>query len=127
MQVGNVVQFLEKLTNMIFHLFCKKKSCHGKMAVTFAYELGLKSFLYEKSSTRKVTSEFNWGNFVEDFQNPQKPNRKKDTGLLRSRGGKMEKKFKLSNGAPFARCATSNRKKNWFRIFFWKKCSKYDT
>ncbi len=29
------------------------------MGITFAYELGLKSFLYEKSSTRKVTSEFN--------------------------------------------------------------------
>ena len=27
------------------------------MGITFAYELGLKSFLYEKSSTRKVTSE----------------------------------------------------------------------
>ena len=27
------------------------------MGITFAYELGLKSFIYEKSSTRKVTSE----------------------------------------------------------------------
>ena len=61
------------------------------MGITFAYELGLKSFLYEKSSTRKVTSEFNQGNPVEDFQNPQKPNRTKDTGLLRSRGGKWKK------------------------------------
>ena len=61
------------------------------MGITFAYELGLKSFLYEKSSTRKVTSEFNRGNPVEHFQNPQKPNRTKDTGLLRSRGGNMEK------------------------------------
>ena len=54
------------------------------MGITSAYELGLKSFLYEKSSTRKVTSEFNWGNPVKHFQNPQKPNRKKDMGLLRS-------------------------------------------
>ena len=61
------------------------------MGIAFAYKLGLKSFLYEKSSTRKVTSEFNWGNPVEDFQNPQKPKRTKDTGLLRSRGGEMEK------------------------------------
>ena len=61
------------------------------MGITFAYEFGLKSFLYEKSSTRKVTSEFTWGNPVEDFQNPQKPNRMKDTGLLRSRGGEMKK------------------------------------
>ena len=33
----------------------------------------------------------NGGNKVQDFQNPQKPNRTKDTGLLRSRGGEMEK------------------------------------
>ena len=52
------------------------------MGITFAYELGLKSFLYEKSSTRKVTSK---------FQNPQKPNRKKVTGLLRSGGKKIQK------------------------------------
>ena len=57
------------------------------MGITFAYELGLKSFLYEKSSTRKVT------------------------GLSRSRGKKV-KKIKLTSGAPFARCATSNSKKN---------------
>ena len=61
------------------------------MAITFAYELGLKSFLYEKSSTRKVTSEFNRGNPVKHFQNPQKPNRKNVTGLLRSRVEKIEK------------------------------------
>ena len=28
------------------------------------------------------------------------------------------KKFKLTSGAPFARCATSNRKKFSFKIFF---------
>ena len=61
------------------------------MGITFAYELGLKSFLYEKSSTRKVTSKFNWGNPVKHFQNPQKPNRKKVTGLLRSRVEKIKK------------------------------------
>ena len=61
------------------------------MGITFAYELGLKSFLYEKSSTRKVTSEFNRGNPVKHFQNPQKPNRKKVTGLSRSRGKKIQK------------------------------------
>ena len=61
------------------------------MGITFAYELGWKSFLYEKSSTRKVTSEFNAGNPVKHFQNPQKPNRKKVTGLLRSRVEKIEK------------------------------------
>ena len=56
------------------------------MGITFAYELRLKSFIYEKSSTRKVT------------------------GLLRCRG-KNGKKFKLTSGAPFARYATTNRKK----------------
>ena len=53
----------------------------------------MKKFLYEKSSTRKVTSEFNWGNPVKHFQNPQKPNRKKDTGLLRSGEAKKFKKI----------------------------------
>ena len=57
------------------------------MDITFAYELGLKSFLYEKSSTRKVTSEP-----VEDLKNPQKPNRKKVMGLSRSREAKKFKK-----------------------------------
>ena len=65
------------------------------MGITFAYELGWKSFLYEKSSTRKVTSEFNWGNPVKHFQNPQKPNRKKDTGLLRSGEAKKFKKIQI--------------------------------
>ena len=55
----------------------------------------MKSFLYEKSSTQKVTSEFNRGNPVKHLQNPQKPNRKKDMGLLRSRRGKMGKKSNL--------------------------------
>ena len=60
------------------------------MGITFAYELGLKSFLYEKSSTLKVTSDFNRGNPVKHIQNPQKPN-KKVMGLLRSRVEKIEK------------------------------------
>jgi hypothetical protein len=38
--------------------FTKKTLCLGKTAITFAYEVELKSFLYEKVSTRKVTSEF---------------------------------------------------------------------
>jgi hypothetical protein len=37
----------------------QKKLCHSKTAITFAYDLGLKSFLYEKVLERKVTSEFN--------------------------------------------------------------------
>ena len=62
------------------------------MGITFAYELELKSFIYEKSSTRKVTSEFNWGIPVKYFQNPQKKKKKKVTGLSRSRGKKIQKK-----------------------------------
>jgi hypothetical protein len=44
---------------MNFDIFYKKTLCLGKTAITFAYEVGLKSFLYEKVSTRKVTSNFN--------------------------------------------------------------------
>jgi hypothetical protein len=43
---------------MNFDVFYKKTLCLGKTAITFAYEDGLKSFLYEKVSTRKVTSKF---------------------------------------------------------------------
>ena len=74
-----------------FRLYLQNLSSICKIGITFAYELGLKSFLYEKSSIRKVASEFNWGNPVKHFQNPQKPNRKKITGLLRSRGGNGKK------------------------------------
>ena len=100
-----------KIYKYEFRLYLQNLSEICKMGITFAYELGWKSFLYEKSSTQKVTSEFNRGNPVKHFQNPQKPNRKKDTGLLRSREAKKSKKFKLTSDAPYARCATSNRKK----------------
>ena len=65
------------------------------MGITFAYELGWKSFLYEKSSIRKVTSKFNWGNPVKHFKNPQKPNRKKVMELSRSTGKKIQKNSNL--------------------------------
>jgi hypothetical protein len=39
---------------MNFDVFFKKTLCLAKMATTFAYEVGLKSFLYEKVSERKV-------------------------------------------------------------------------
>ena len=58
MQLCYVVQQLGKITNMNFDIICKKTGCLGKMAITFAYDVGSKSFLYEKASTRKVTSEF---------------------------------------------------------------------
>ena len=77
-----------KIYKYEFRLYLQNLSGICKMGITFAYELGLKSFLYEKSSTRKVTYELNRGNPVQHLQNPQKPNRTKDAGLLRSRGGK---------------------------------------
>ena len=83
--------FVGKIYKYEFRLYLQNLSGICKMGITFAYELGLKSFIYEKSSTRKVTSKFNRGNPVKHFQNPQKPNRKKVTGLLRSRGKKWKK------------------------------------
>ena len=85
-----------KIYKYEFRLYLQNLCGICKMGITFAYELGLKSFIYEKSSTRKVTYELNRGNPVQHLQNPQKPNRTKDTGLLRSRGGN-EKKIKPSN------------------------------
>ena len=82
-----------KIYKYEFRLYLQNLSGICKMGITFAYELGLKSFLYEKSSTRKVTSEFNGGNPVKHFQNPPKPNRKKVTGLLRSGEAKKFKKI----------------------------------
>jgi hypothetical protein len=42
-----------------FRYILQKKLCHSKTTITFAYNVGLKSFLYEKVSERKVTYEFN--------------------------------------------------------------------
>ena len=80
-----------KIYKYEFQLYLQNLCGICKMGITFAYELGLKSFLYVKSSTRKVTSEFNRGNPVKHFQNPQKPNRKKVKGILRSGGKKIQK------------------------------------
>jgi hypothetical protein len=44
---------------MNFDVFFKKTLCLGKTAITFAHEVGLKSFLYEKISIQKFTSKFN--------------------------------------------------------------------
>ena len=48
-----------KIYKYEFRLYLQNLSGICKMGITFAYELGLKSFLYEKASTRKVTSDFN--------------------------------------------------------------------
>ena len=96
------------------------------MGITFAYELRLKSFLYEKSSTQKVTPKFNRGNLVKHFQNPQKPNRKKVTGLLRSRGEKMKKNSNLLVAHHLLGAPTVIEKK-LVSNFFWNFLSKNDT
>ena len=81
------------------------------MGITFAYELGLKSFVYEKSSTQKVTSEFNIFKILKNLI-------EKSYGAFKIWRQKKLKIFKLTSGAPFARCATSNRKKIVSK-FFW--------
>ena len=43
-----------KIYKYEFRLYLRNLSRICKMGITFAYELGWKSFLYEKSSTRKV-------------------------------------------------------------------------
>ena len=80
-----------KFTIMNLDFICKISVEICKMGITFAYELGFKSFLYEKSSTRKVTSKFNWGNPVKHFQHPQKPNRKKLRGFQDLEAKKLKK------------------------------------
>ena len=47
----------------------------------------------------------------------------KSYGAFKIQSGKKSKNFKLTSGAPFARCTTSNRKKYSFN-FFWKNVVK---
>jgi hypothetical protein len=59
------------------------------------------------------------GEPVEDFQNPQKPNRTKDTGLLRSRGGgEMEKYSNLLVAHHLLDAPLVTEKKIGFEFFF---------
>jgi hypothetical protein len=48
-----------RINNKLEFWYFKKKLCTGKTAITFAYEVGIKIFLYKKVSTRKVTPDFN--------------------------------------------------------------------
>ena len=70
-----------KIYKYEFRLYLQNLSGICKMGITFAYEVGLKSFIYEKSSPRKVTPEIHGGNLVKHIQNLQKPNRKKLRGF----------------------------------------------
>ena len=52
-----------------------------------------KVFYMKNHLLEKLHPNLTGGNPVKHFQNPQKPNRKKDTGLLRSREAKKSKKI----------------------------------
>ena len=78
-----------KIYKYEFRLYLRNLSRICKMGITFAYELGWKSFLYEKSSTQKVTSKF------KHFQNPQKPNRKKLRSFQDLEAKKIQKNSNL--------------------------------
>ena len=108
-----------KIYKYEFRLYLQNLSGICKMGINFAYQLGLKSFLYEKSSTRKVTSKFN-------RKNPPKPNRKKVTGLLRSRVEKIEKISKLwSNNSQTNYSRILVLLNNYFSYFeFWSNLVK---
>ena len=106
---------VRKIYKYEFRLYLQNLSGICKMGITFAYELGLKSFLYEKSSTRKFTSEFNGGTWLIIFKILKNLTEKKLRGF-QDLEGKNSKNFKLTSGALFARCDTSNRKK-MLRIF----------
>ena len=72
--VGKIYKYKFRLYLQISLEICK-------MGITFAYELGLKSFIYEKSSTRKVTSEFKGGNLLNIFKIPKNLTQKKLRGF----------------------------------------------
>jgi hypothetical protein len=77
------------------------------MAITFAYDVRLKSFLYEKVSTRKVTSEFNdlWS--FQQFLESQNSKGKMDFFDVLVFGAKKITKFEsLTRSAWVKWCAT---------------------
>ena len=55
-----------------------------------------KVFYMKNHLLEKLHPNLTGGNPVKHFQNPQKPNRKKDMGLSRSRGKKIQKKLVLN-------------------------------
>jgi hypothetical protein len=67
---------IRKIKNLNFDIFCKKTLCHSKTTITFAYDVGLKSFLYEKVSEQNFTSEFNnirsFGQFLDSSNSKEK-------------------------------------------------------
>ena len=82
--------FVGKIYKYEFRLYLQNLSEICKMGITFAYELGLKFFYMKNHLLENLHPNLTGG--VKHFQNPQKPNRKKDTGLLRSREAKKNQK-----------------------------------
>ena len=110
---------VSKIYKHEFSTFLQNLSRICKIGITFAYELRWKSFLYEKSSTRKVTSKFNRGTPLNVFKIPKNLTEKNLQVFQDLERQKNSKKFKLTSGK-----LTSNRKNivsNFiFGIFFQK-------
>jgi hypothetical protein len=54
-----------------FRYILQKTLCHGKTAITFAYDVGLKSFLYEKYLREKLHQNLTTYDRFDNFYNPQ--------------------------------------------------------
>src|SRR4051812_33286221 len=65
------------------------------MGITFAYELRLKKNLYENHLLKKLHPNSTGRTPLKTLRIPKKTNRTKITGLLRSRGQKIEKNSNL--------------------------------
>ena len=114
---------VSKIYKHEFSTFLQNLSRICKNGHNFCILTRMKKFFIWKIIYSKSYIQIQPGNPVKHFQNPQKPNRTKDTGLLRYRGGKMEKNSNLLVahhllGAPLV------AEKNWFRIFFLEKMFK---
>jgi hypothetical protein len=49
---------IRKNNEFKFYFYLQKALCLGNTTITFAYEVGWKIILYEKTSTQKVTFDF---------------------------------------------------------------------
>ena len=81
------------------------------MGITFAYELGLKSFYMKNHLLEKLHPNLTGGTPLNIFK-ILKNLTEKSYGAFEIWRQKNSKNFKLTSGEPFARCATTNRKTN---------------
>ena len=70
-----------------------------------------KVFYMKKHLLEKLHPNLIKGTPLNIFKIPKTLTEKKSYGAFKIRRHKSSKKFKLTGGAPYARCATSNRKK----------------